>query len=132
MIRKYVVVPQIGVIKADFPYSANLTSFHDDLIERALHDHPNYADDNATVLDILVAFFKVTIHMSDLKLFQRTRNGRGALLTLELHNMVISKYDTIVTRAKNIVLNTKWNGRNSRFTLARYGAAHQNAQNEMV
>ena len=63
MIRKDIVVPPIGVIKADFPYSANVTSFHDDFIKRALRDHPNYADDNDTVLDILVACFKGTIHM---------------------------------------------------------------------
>ena len=132
VIRKDVAVPPIGVIKEDFPYSDNVTSFHDDLIKRALHDHPNYADDNATVLDILVACFKGTMHMSDLKPFQRTRDGRGALLALELHNMGTSKYDTIVSKAENTVLNTKWNGRNSRFTLARHIAAHRNAQNEMM
>ena len=70
--------------------------------------------------------------MSDLKPYQKTRDGRGALLALELHNMGNSKYDSLVQKAETTVLNIKWNGRNNRFKLARYIASHRNVQNEMM
>ena len=127
VVRKSVTVPIIRGIKQHFPYSENVNSFHDDLIIRASHDHPNYSDDNAMVLDVLVACFKGSVHMSDLKPFQKTRDGRGALLALELHNMGNSKYDTLVQKAEATVLNVRWNGRNNRFKLARHIAAHRNA-----
>ena len=84
------------------------------------------------VFDILVACFKASTHMSDLKPYQKTRNGRGALEALELHNMGNSKYDTLVQKAEATVLNIKWNGRNNRYKLARHIAIHRSAQNEMV
>ena len=80
-------VPTIGTISATFPYSEGVDSFHEELITRASHKHPNSAGDNRMVLDVLVACLKTTRHMSDLKPFQERRDDRGALASLELHNM---------------------------------------------
>ena len=49
--------------------------------------------------------------MSDLKPFQRQRDGREALLTLEFHNMGTLKLNSIVLEAESKVLNFKWNGK---------------------
>ena len=46
--------PTIGTISATFPYYEGVDSFHEELITRASHDHPNFADDNGMVLDVLV------------------------------------------------------------------------------
>ena len=49
--------------------------------------------------------------MSDLKPFQKRRDGRGALAALELHNMGNLKCDPIVSEAESKVLAFKWNGK---------------------
>ena len=86
-------VPTIGTIYATFPYSEGVESFHEELINRASRNNPNFAEDNGMVLDVLVSCLKTTRHMSDLKPFQKRRNGRGPLAALELHNMGNSKWE---------------------------------------
>ena len=48
-------VPTIGTISATFLYSEGVDSFQKELIARAYHKHPNFADDNGMDLDVLVA-----------------------------------------------------------------------------
>ena len=121
-------VPTIGTISATFPYSEGVESFHEELINRASHNHPNFADDNGVVLNFLVSCLKTTRHMSDLKPFKKRRDGRGALAALELHNMGNSKWDTIVSESESKVLTFKWNGKNSRYMLARHISSHTSAR----
>ena len=87
------IVPTICKISATFLYSEGVDSLHEELITMASHKHPNYADDNRMVLDVLVVCLKTTRHMSDVKPFQKRRDGRGALAALELHNMGDSKWE---------------------------------------
>ena len=84
------------------------------------------------VLDVLVSFLKTTKHMSNLKPFQKRRDKREALAALELHNMGHSKWDSIVSDSESKVLIFKWNGNNSRYTLARHVSSHRSAHNYMV
>ena len=84
-------------------YGKVAESLHEELIIRASHNHPNFAGDNRMVLDVLVSCLKTTRHMSDLKLFQKRIDGRGALAALELHNMGNSKWDSIVSEAESKV-----------------------------
>ena len=70
--------------------------------------------------------------MSDLKPFQKRRNGRVSLAALELHNMGNSKWGSIVSESEYKVLTFKWNGNNSRYTLVRHISSHRSAQNDMV
>ena len=93
------IVPTIGTISATFPYSESVDSFHKELIARASHKHTNFTDNNGMVFYVLVACLKTTRHMSDLKSFQKRRDGRGALALLELHNMGNLKWDSIVSEA---------------------------------
>ena len=108
------IVPTIGTISPIFLYSEGLYSFHEKLIARASHKQPNFVDDNVMVLDVLVACLKIKKLMSDLKPFQKIRDGRGALAALELHNMGNSKWDSILLEAESKVLTFKWNGKNIR------------------
>ena len=77
----------LGMIRSGNPFSIDIHFFHEDLIERISHDPQNYVDDNAMVLDILAGCLKSTQHMSDIKSFQRTKDGRRAPFALELNNM---------------------------------------------
>ena len=43
-----------------------------------------------------------------------------------------SKWDSIVSESESKVLTFKWNGKNSRYTLARHISSHTSAQNDMV
>ena len=60
VIRDLVPVARIGMINADAPYSDEFKTFHEELIAQASHNHPNYPEDNATILDTLVGCFKTT------------------------------------------------------------------------
>ena len=113
MTRADPIVPTIGTISATFLYSEGVDSFHEELIARTSHKYPNFADDNGMVIDVLVVCLKTTRYMSDLKTFQRQRDGRGALEALELHNMGNSKWDPIVSEAESKVLTFKCNGKNN-------------------
>ena len=99
MTRADPIVPTIDTISANFPYYEGVYSFNEELITRASHKHPNFADDNGMVLDVLVACLKTTRHMLDLNPIQKRRDGRVALSPLELHNMGNSKWDLIVLEA---------------------------------
>ena len=125
-------MPTIGTISANFPYSEGAESFHEELMNRASHNHPNFADDNGMVLDVLVSCLKTTRHMSDLKPFQKRRDGRGSLEALELHNTGNYKWDSIVSESESKVLTFKWNGKNSRYTIARHISSHRSVHNYML
>ena len=130
--RAMVTPDPIGVIRADRPFSENHGSFHEELIARASHAHPNYVDDNAAVLDILVGCLGETEYLTSLKPFQRARDGRGALLALETQNLGDSKWDMLIKRAEQTVLNFNWNGKNNKYTLDRHIVSHRAAHNDMV
>ena len=78
--RTDTTVLTIGTISKTFPYSEGVDSFHEELITRAYHNHLNFSDNNGIVLYVLVACLKTTMHMSDLKTFQKRVDGRGALV----------------------------------------------------
>ena len=84
------------------------------------------------VLDVLVSYLNTKRHMSYLNPFQKRRDGRGALSALELHNIGNSKCDSIVLESEYTVITFKWNGKNSRYTLARHISSHRSAQNDMA
>ena len=125
-------MPTIGAISVTFSHSEGVYSFHGELITRAFHKQPNFADDNGMVLDVLVVCLKNTIHISDLKPFQKRRYVREALSKLVLHNMVNSYWGSILSEAEYKVLTFKWNGKNSRYMLDRHIYSHRSAQNDMV
>ena len=114
------------------PCGDRFTSFHDELIERASHDHPSFYEDNALVLDVLMQTLQTTTHVGTLKSFERTRNGRGALKALEAFNNGKSKWDTIVGEAERVMFTNKFDGKNDRYTLYRHIANHRDAFNDMV
>ena len=67
MTRSDPTVPTIGTISAIFPYSEGVDFFHEELITRDSPNHPNFADNNGIVLDVLVACLKTMKPMSDLE-----------------------------------------------------------------
>lgn len=130
--RRIVHPLSIADIRVDKPFSEDYGSFHEELVARASHDHPNFVDDNAAVLDILVGCLSETEFLTSLKPFQKARDGRGALLALESQNLGDSKWDMLIKAAEQTVLNFPWNGKNSKYTLDRHIVSHRAAHNDMV
>ena len=137
VVRSMVAVPPIGdaplrTAPSSLPYGAKYSSFHDEQIERASHDHPGYAEDNATVMDIILTVVQGTSFMSSVKTAVTNRDGRTALLALEQHNLGDSKWDEVIRKAEHNVLQIKWKGNNTRFTLRKHLISHRDAHNDMV
>ena len=131
VIRSEVTPDPIKPIQILKPILLVNNSFHDKLIARAFHDHPNYADDNAMVLDILVGCLGEMEYLTSLKPFLKKRDGRGGLLALETQNLGDSKWDMIIKRAEQMVLNIHWNGKNNKYTFDRHIVSHRAAHNDI-
>ena len=71
----------------------------DEFIAHAPHDGPEFTEDNATVLRLLQDILADTSHMSSMKPFQRTRDGRGSFQAIQRHNMGNSKWDNVIEDA---------------------------------
>ena len=137
VIRKDAVPPPITnapfhAAPSTLPYGAQFGSFHDELIARASHNHPSFAEDNALVLNVLMQSLQTTSHMGTLKSFERTRDGRGAFKALEAFNNGKSKWDSIVANAERVMFTQKFDDSNNRYTLFRHIANHRDAYNDMV
>ena len=95
------------------PYGTVYTQLMYELISHAPHDGPAFAEDNATVLRLLQYILADTSHMSSMKPFQRTRDGRGAFQDTQRHNMGKYKWDKVLEDAESMVQTRAWNGKNS-------------------
>ena len=73
-----------------------------------------------------------TPHLSSIKPFQRTRDGRGAFLALQRHNMGDSKWDKVIEDAETMVQSRIWNGKNAHFPLKVHINKHQEAHNDFI
>ena len=127
-----IIPPPMESIRVNNPCSTDHSRFHEELIARASHDRANFQDDSAAILDILVAYLEETEHMTSLKPFQRLRDGRGALLALEVQNLGSSKWDGVIRKEEQTVLNFLWNGKNTKYTLGCHIIVHRAAHNNMV
>jgi hypothetical protein len=124
--------PLRPVASSTLPYSERFTGFHDEQILRASHTHPQFGEDNAVVLDIILNCLQTSGYMSSIKPFIRLRDGRGALLALEGQNLGRHKWDTVIQKAEHVVLRIKFNGNNPRFPLRRHVNNHRDAHNDMI
>ena len=62
------------------PHSVIHGSVEEDLITRALNDHPLFKYDNAEVYYDLKTALRGTTYLASINPFQRSKDGRGALL----------------------------------------------------
>jgi ribosomal protein L29 len=121
------ILPQ----QPDSAVGAGYDSIMDELIATTPHTGDGYAEDNATVFQILQDMTSGTSFESSIKTYQRLRNGRAAYEALCQHNMGTSKWDKIVKDAETYVMKREWNGKNHRFTLRAHIIKHREAHNEM-
>ncbi len=132
VIRKDATPGPIQPLDVNVPWSTSHTNVMDELIEYAPHTGPAFNADNATVFRKLSEMLNDTSYATSLKPFQRRRDGRGAYMALQQHNMGDSKWDKIIEAAEDMVQRRTWNGKNSRYPLRIHVSKHREAHNEMV
>ena len=76
-------VDALPPLDTDMPHSTIHGSFEEDLIARALHDHPLFKDNNAEVYYDLKMALRGTNYLASIKPFQRSKDGRGAFLGVQ-------------------------------------------------
>ena len=122
IVRSNVAVPPIADAllqnaPLSFPYAAKDLSFHNKQIEQTSHDNMGYAEDKATIMDIVLKVVQGTAFMFSMKTTVTNHGGQAALLAPKQHNLGDSKWDEVIRKAKHNVLQVKGKGNNTRFTL---------------
>ena len=119
-------------LRQDLPYGIMFENFFEEMIACSSHSTASFAEDNATVLNILVHVLKGTPFEVSVQPFKRTRNGRSAYLALTKHNLGSNRWELVLEKADHIVSNVIWNGRSTRYTLRIHLNRHREAHNDMV
>lgn len=124
--------PPLEPLANNSTHSAQYGSFQEELIAFCPHDGPGWEEDNAAVFTIISDMLKDSSQASTLQGFKRSRNGRGAYLTLCQHNLSNSTWDEICRKAEDTQTKKVWNGRNHRYSLKTHCDHHRDAFNDMV
>ena len=133
VIRKDVDPPNpLPPLINDMPWSEPNTSMMEELVLYAAHAGASYKADNATVFRLIQNAVADTSHISSIKPYQRTRDGRKAYEALVLHNMGNSKWEKVVEEAESMVTTRIFNGKNARYPLKSHIVKHQEAHNDFV
>lgn len=102
-----------------------------ELVNRSLHDHPEYAGDNAAVYNYLEEATRGTSYAVTLKPYQHASDGRNAYLSLIAQYAGTDKWASDLKKAQNVMNNYEWSGQSS-FTLEKFLDLHKAAHATMV
>lgn len=111
---------------ANLPHSEEHGSVEAELIALATHNHPLFRDDNAEVYYAVEEATRGTQYAASLKPFQRSKDGRSALLAIKGQYAGEDKWEAERKRQEDVMHNRVWKGQ-SNFTLERFVAQHRNA-----
>ena len=132
----YIIRPDVDALNPlppllnDVTWSGTNLSMMEELIAYAAHEGASYKADNATVYRLIQDAVADTSHISSIKPYQRSRNGRKAYEALVLHNMGNSKWEKVVEEAESMVTTRIFNGKNARYPLKSHIVKHREAHND--
>ena len=126
VVRETVAVPTAPNLANDCPHSTEHGSVEAELIARAGHNHPRFRDDNAQVYYLLEEATRSTAYAASLKPFQRTKNGRAALISLRTQYAGRDKWEAEIKRQDDFLHTRQWKGQTN-FSLEKFVAQHRNA-----
>ena len=134
VIRETSVHPAgVGPMDAQRPYAAEYSGIMEELIDRLPHSGPHYCEDNAKVFQMLKEMVQDNpTHLASIKPFERARNGRGAYLALDTHNMGTNKWEKMQDEHESFLLASKWDGKNQRYALTTHINKHRESYNALV
>lgn len=126
VVRDEVEVPgDLPARMEQMPHSTD-SSVVEDLVNFASHKHPMFKDDNAQLYYLLEKATRGTVYASSLKTYQKTKNGRGALLSIRNQYAGIDKWDVELEKQVESISKTEWTGQ-SNYSLEQFVAMHRNA-----
>lgn len=100
-------------------------SILDELISRLDHTDPLYKSGNALVYSMLEEATRSTIYASTVKPFTRTKDGRGAWLSMLSSHAGKEKWEQLFRDCSKFLMNTKWNGQTN--SLEKFCSIHRSA-----
>ena len=127
VIRDNVTVPVVcPALLPGQPYSVEHGSIEMDLMERALHTHGLFREDNATVYFKIEEATRGTPFADSIKPFQQQKNGREAFMALSKQYAGPDKWESQLKKMTNLLHTRKWKGQGN-YSLERFCQHHRNA-----
>ena len=108
----------------NMPHSTEHGSVQDEMVARISHNHPIYPADNKQVYLYLEKATRGSAVAATLKVFQATKNGRGALIAIRSQHAGDDKWDKLIREADELIHNRVWKGLNN-FTLESFIQQHR-------
>ena len=108
------------------PHSEAHGSIEGEMIVRASLTHAMFRDDNLAVYYALEEAARSTSYAASIKPFQRTKNGRGALLALTNQYAGNDKWEAEIHKQDDLLHTQVWKGQ-SNFPLEGFITQHRNA-----
>jgi hypothetical protein len=125
--REKVEVPAAcPALKANKPHSELHGSVELDLVNRASHDDPLYDADNTKVYFFLEEATRGTQYAASIKPYQRSKDGRGALMSIRNQYAGRDKWEAELKKQDELIHNRVWKGQ-SNYSLEKFIAHHRNA-----
>ena len=118
-----VVAPPLQVGQ---PHSEEHGSIKGELIVHASHTHALLRNDNVAVYYALEEAMRSTSYTASIKPFQRSKNGRGALLALTNQYAGNDKWEAEIRKQDDLLHTSVWKGQLN-FPLEGFIAQHRNA-----
>ena len=113
----------------DVNYYGKSGCLHDELVARLPHEGPIYKNDNGSVYMIVEKAARGTSVESTIKVFARTKDGRGAYQAAIANHAGESKYRSIYKKRMHFIQNIKWNGRS--YSLEKHVSDHRQAVDDI-
>ena len=101
----------------NMPYSHIYSSFSEEMIARATHEHATYATDNRMLYQIISTALTDTPFMTSIKRHRAAKDGRSAYMDLVIHHSGTTKWNDLAAESDMKATTTIWNGRSNRYTL---------------
>ena len=114
------------------PYSAEYSSFNEEMIARATHVHATYPTDNEALYQIISTSLADTPFMTSVKRHRAAKDGRGAYLDLVIHHSGSAKWNDLAAESDRRATTLVWNGRSHRYTLAVHINNLRSCHNDML
>jgi hypothetical protein len=96
------------------------------LTTRASHNHPLYGEDNSQIFFYLEEATRSSQYASSLKLYQKTQDGRSALISLRNQYAGKDKWELELKKQDDILHNREWKAQTN-FSLEKFVTMHRNA-----
>ena len=128
----YVKRESVAVLgHADDP-STGYANVDEEMIARAPHDLYVFGADSKSLWHVLHDSLKDHPAYTSIRAFSRTQDGRGAHMSLVLHNLGESRNSSVLEEAEDNLNNVTYTEEKLKFSFDRFVEIHRSAHNDML